>query len=313
MLLAGGQSNLTIATIGVILILSLATIGYWLLERFSPTQGLPKIGFRIRFLWIMLAVFLVAVAYSPAFLILYLALLSFLALKEYFSITPTRRADRRVLFWAYLAVPLQFYWIWQGWYPLFISFIPLYIFFFLPLLMVSVGETQGFLRAISTLVWGLVIMVFSLGHLAYLFVLPPLENSVTGGAGLFLFLIILTQLNDVAQFLFGKTFRYERLRLKVTTTRTWASLLGGMVTTSLISWLAAPLLTPFTEAESVAIGLIVALTSFIGYITMSAIKSDLHLKDRGSMTPGRGGILNRIDTLIYTAAVFFHLVFYLYY
>lgn len=310
---AASQSNLTVALIGVVLILSLATVGYWLLEWLSPTRGLPKIGSRIHFLWIMLVIFVLAVVYSPTYLILYLAFLSFLALKEYFSITPTRRADRRVLFWAYLAVPLQFYWIWQGWYPAFISFIPLYIFFFLPLLMVSVGETQGFLRAISTLAWGLVIMVFSLGHLAYLFLLPPLQNSGAGGAGLFLFLMILTQLNDVAQFLFGKLIRHERLRLKVTTTRTWASLLGGLAATGLVSWLSAPLLTPFTEAESVAVGLIVALAGFIGYITMSAIKSDLHLKDRGTMTPGRGGILNRVDTLIYTAPVFFHLVFYLYY
>jgi phosphatidate cytidylyltransferase len=179
--------------------------------------------------------------------------------------------------------------------------------------MVSVGETQGFLRASSTLAWGLVITVFSLGHLAYLLILPALDNSVTGGAGLFLFLMILTQLNDVAQFLFGRLWRHEKLLLKVTTTRTWVSLLGGMAATGLISWLAAPLLTPFTEAESIAVGLIIALAGFIGYIVMSAIKGDLKLKDRGTMTPGRGGILNRIDTLIYTAPVFFHLVFYLYY
>src|SRR5262245_18133493 len=127
--LVGNPSSLVIALIGVINILGLATIGYWLLERFSPARGLPKIGSRIRFLWIITAVFLLAISYGLGYLVLYLAFISLLALKEYFSITPTRRADRRVLFWAYLAIPLQFYWIWQGWYTAFISFIPLYIFF----------------------------------------------------------------------------------------------------------------------------------------------------------------------------------------
>jgi len=299
------RSNLVIAIIGVVTILGLATLGYGLLDWFSPSRNLPKIGSRIRFLWILTAIFLLAIGYGPGYMILYLAFLSFLALKEYLSITPTRRADRRVLFWAYLAVPLQFFWVWQGWYEAFVSFIPLYIFFFLPLLMVSVGETQGFLRASSTLSWGLVITVFSLAHLAYLLTLPA------GGAGLFLFLLILTQMGDVAQFLFGKLFRYQRLRLKVTQSRNWASLFGGMAVTVLLSWLAAPLLTPFSPAEAVAVGIIIALASFIGYVAMSAIKSDLQLKDRGSMTPGRGGILNRVDTLIYSAPVFLHLVLYL--
>jgi phosphatidate cytidylyltransferase len=300
-----GQSNLAIAMIGVVTILGLATLGYGLLDWFSPSRNLPKIGSRIRFLWILTAMFLLAISYSPGYMTLYLAFLSFLALKEYLSITPTRRADRRVLFWAYLAVPFQFCWVWQGWYEALVSFIPLYIFFFLPLLMVTVGETEGFLRASSTLSWGLVITVFSLGHLAYLLMLPQ------GGAGLFLFLLILTQLNDVAQFLFGKIFRHERLRLKVTQSRNWASLFGGMAIAALLGWLAAPLLTPFSAAESIAIGVIIALASFIGYVAMSAIKSDLQLKDRGSMTPGRGGILNRVDTLIYTAPIFLHLVLYL--
>jgi phosphatidate cytidylyltransferase len=86
-----------------------------------------------------------------------------------------------------------------------------------------------------------------------------------------------------------------------------------MAVTGLMSWLAAPLLTPLNTTQAIAVGIIIALASFIGYITLAAIKADLQLKDRGTMTPGQGGILNRVDTLIYTAPIFFHVIYYLYY
>jgi phosphatidate cytidylyltransferase len=91
--------------------------------------------------------------------------LSFLAFKEYVSLIPTRRADRRVLFWAYLAIIIQYYLISLHWYSMFLIFVPVYVFLFLPMRMVIAGETQGFLKAIGTIHWGLMLTVFSLGHL----------------------------------------------------------------------------------------------------------------------------------------------------
>jgi phosphatidate cytidylyltransferase len=305
--------NLIMAISAVVIILGLATVGYWLLKWLQPSGGLPKVGSRILFAWIMTGVFVLTITISRNYMLLFIAFISFLALKEYLSITPTRRADRRVLFFAYLAIPIQFYFIWQGWYIAFIVFIPLYAFLFLALLMAVMGETQGFLKAYSTLNFGLILTVFNLGHLAFLLVLPPAHNSATGGAGLFLFLVILTQLSDVAQFVFGRLFHHPRLRLRVSLTRSWASLIGGMLSMALLAWLMAPLLTPLSTTEAIGVGCLIAFSGFAGYITLSAIKSDLHLKDRGSMTPGQGGVLNRVDSLIYTAPLFFHIVFYFHY
>ncbi len=305
--------NLTTATTAVIVIMGLATVGLWLLKRFTSTQNLPKIRSRIVFAWILIGVFLLGVIYSLNYLFFFIAFIAFLALKEFLSITPTRRADRRILFLAYLTIPLQFCWIWLAWYEAFIYFIPVYIFLFLPFMMVLIGDTHGFLKAASVLGWVVVTTVFTLGHLAYLLVLPHAGNPVAGGAGLFMFLVILTQFNDVAQFLFGKLFVHTDIKLKVSTTRTWASLAGGIVLSALVAWLMAPLLTPFPQLHALAIGALIALGSFIGYTTMSAIKRDMQLKDRGSMVPGQGGVLNRIDSLLYTSPIFFHIVYYLYF
>lgn len=307
------QPGLVIATGIVVVALAIVSFGYVFLLWRSPSQSLPKIGERIRFLWALTAVFALTVLYSDKILLLYLAFVAFLALKEIFSITPTRRADRRVLFWAYLSIPIQFALIWADWRQAFIVFMPVYVFLVLPMIMVIVGETRGFVKAWSTLGWGILTTVFSLGYLAYVAMLPANADVAAGGAGLFIFLVGLAQLNHALQFVFGRMFDHARLQLKVSTTRNWASLVGSTFVTIPIALLIAPLITPFTAIQSIAIGAMISIGAFVGYIILSAIKSDLQLKDRGTMTPGHGGVLNRIDTVVYTAPFYFYIVSSLYY
>lgn len=302
------QYGLPMITNGLLVLLAIITLAYWLLLWFRPGPNLPKIGSRIAFLWVVLIMFLLAILYSPKVLILYIWFIAFLALKEFFSMTPTRRADRRVLFGAYLSLPIQFILILLQRRTAFILFAPIHVFLLLPMVMVMVGDPRGFLRAWSTIGWGIITTVYSLGHLAYLLVLPPLGDSSTTGAGLFIFLVALAQLSYAIQFIFGRLVSDPRLSLKVSQTRNWAGLVGSVVVTALVAWPVAPLITPFTPVQALLMGAIIAASSFVGYIVLSAIKMDLQIKDRGTMTPGHGGILNRIDNLIYTAPLFFYLV-----
>ncbi len=304
------RQNLAIAIGAVLALLVLATGIYLLLKQLKPTKNLPEIGVCIRSWWIMVIAFSVVLTFSQNLSLVFMSFLSFLALKEYLSITPTRRADRGILFWVYLSVPLQFYWIWIGWYWMFIIFIPIYVFLFLPMRMVMIGETRGFLKAAGILNWGIMTTVFSLSHMAYLLVLPLSGNPAAGGVGLLFFLVVLTQLNDIAQFLFGKMFGHYKITPTVSPNKTWEGLIGGVVSTTLISWLAAPLLTPFTATQAIAVGIIIALAGFTGDVVISAIKRDLQIKDTGTLIPGHGGILDRIDSLTYTAPLFFHIVIY---
>lgn len=306
------QPGLPMVTNGVVAVLAAITLGYWLLLWFRPSQSLSKIGSRIAFLWVVMGVFLLAILYSVKLLIIYIWFIAFLALKEFFSMTPTRRADRRVLFCAYLSLPVQFILILLERRIAFNLFAPIHVFLILPMVMVMVGEARGFLRAWSTMGWAIISTVYSLGHLAYLLVLPGAGTSTmvetTAGPGLFLFLVVLAQLSHAVQFVFGKLFPAPRFSLKVSKTRNWASLLGSLLIIPPLAWLLAPQITPFTPLEALAMGVIIAASAFIGYIILSAIKTDLQIKDRGTMTPGHGGVLNRIDTLIYTAPLFFYLV-----
>jgi phosphatidate cytidylyltransferase len=299
-----------LSILGLLVTASLVSLA---LVRRHPERDYTELRQRIRTWWIICALFGAAIALKPIFAICLLGFVSFLAFKEYITLIPTRRADHRVLFWAYLAIPLQYYWVVDAWYGVFIIFIPVYVFLLIPARMVLIGETEGFIRAAGTLHWGLMTTVFSLSHMAYLLALPPAGNPAAGGDGLLLYLLLLTQLNDVAQYVWGKSFGRHKVVPKVSPKKTLEGLLGGIATTALVGFLAAPYLTPLTPAEAAFAGLMIGAAGFLGDISVSAVKRDLGIKDSGNILPGHGGILDRVDSLTFTAPLFFHFVYYLHY
>ncbi len=298
---------------GIFGLLLIASLVVFILKRAHPDKDYTELASRVNSWWVMAGVFAAAMALSRGLSLMFLAFVSFLALKEYLSLIPTRRADRRVLFWAYLAIPVQFYWVAIGWYGMFIIFIPVYLFMLLPMRMVLIGETAGFLRAAGSLQWGLMLTVFNLSHMAYLLALPEAGNPTGGGAGLVLFLMFLTQFNDVAQYVWGKTLGKHKIIPKVSPKKTWEGFLGGIATTTLAAWLLAPHLTPLAGWEAPVSGLLIGLAGFVGDVNISALKRDLGVKDSGSLIPGHGGILDRVDSLTFTAPLFFHFLYYLHY
>ena len=149
---------------GILGILIVASLLSWYLHHKGPAGKYVELRQRVQSWWIMVGVFGVAIAIDRALSIVFFALVSFLALKEYLSLIPTRRADRRVLFWAYLSIPVQYYWIYRGWYGMFIVFIPVWVMLLISARMVLIGETRDFLRAVGTLQWGLMLMVFGISH-----------------------------------------------------------------------------------------------------------------------------------------------------
>ena len=231
---------------------------------------------------------------------------SFLALREFLSIIPVRSVDRGALFWVYLAIPLQYTWAYLNWFQLFTLFIPLYLFMFLSLRLVLTGETKGIFSAVGTLQWVVVLSVFSVSHIVYLFNIAHEGSHQAGPVGLILYLLALTQLNDVFQYIFGKLFGRRSIVPKISPKKTWEGLGGGVLMTTLLSFLIAPTLTAMSQFQSMVFGMLISLSGFFGDITMSAIKRDLKLKDTGKLLPGHGGILDRIDSLMFSSPLFFY-------
>jgi len=278
----------------------------------NPNKDYTELRQRIQSWWIMITILFVVLVINKTAAMVFFGLLSFLALKEFLSIVPMRLSDRCVVFWAYLAIPVQYYWVSQGWYGMFIVFIPVYMFLFLPLRMVLVGQTKGFIKAVGTIHWALMLTVFCISHIAYLLVLPE-KNQDAGSVGLVLFLLFMTQFNDVCQYIWGKLLGSHKIIPKVSPNKTWEGFLGGLGSITVCCGFVAPLLTPLTFKQGLLAGLLISGSGFIGDVVISAVKRDLQIKDSGHLIPGHGGILDRLDSLTFTSPLFFHFIYYLIY
>lgn len=306
-------TNLQYALWGIVALLVVSTLAIGLKALIMPNTDDRELWLRMGSWWVIAGLFVVSIALGRAFAIAYFGLISFLALKEYLSMVPARQTDKKLHYLAYLAAPLQYYWIWLGWNTLFFVFIPVYLFLIMAFCLMIASETQGFLKAASSLHWGLMAAVFLLSHVAYLLALPDSGNPAAGSAGLVLFVVFLTQFNDVLQFIWGKLLGKTKVVPKISPSKTVEGLLGGVISTTFLAWLLAPHLTPLLSWEPLAAGVIIGLGGFAGDVLISAIKRDIGIKDASNLIPGHGGVLDRIDSLIVSAPLFFYFVYYLHY
>jgi len=300
----------------ILIISSLATLSLVLFLRRQflcrRDAGDREVWLRVKTWWaIVLSLF--AVLYiSNGFSVWFFCFVSYLAFKEFITLIPTRISDHRVIFWAYCTIPVQYYFIYISWYGMFIVFIPVYIFLLIPVRMLLRGDTQDFLKAVGTLHWGLMSTVFGLSHAAFLLTLRCEGSGEEYGVGLVLLLVFLTEANDIAQYCWGKALGRAKVVPSVSPNKTWAGLVGGVATTTFLAGLAGPALSPLPLSRALAVGLLTGIIGFFGDICVSAIKRDIGIKDSGKMLPGHGGILDRVDSLTFTAPVFFHFIYYSY-
>ena len=253
----------------------------------------------------MFVIFSLATLFNPAVSLVSLMVLSFFSLKEYFSMIKTRKADRRLFLWAYLSIPVQFYWIYIGWYGMFIIFIPIYVFLFLPLPRLLSKGTVGFLRSVSSTQWGLMLMVFGLSHLGYYQVASP-----EYGAGLVLYLVVLTQMNDVIHYLISIFWGKRKVIPTANPHLTWEGFLGAFAVTTAVSVLIYPYLTPLNLTFGIVSGILISLSGFVGSLTISVLKRDLLIGDDGKAEGLKESYLSRVDSLAYTSPIFFHVIRY---
>lgn len=283
------------------------------IARNRPEKDLNVSRSRIQSWWILAGTFTFAIVVNQYVALVFFAFISFIALKEYFTLIPTRHIERALLFWAYLAVPAQYTWVAMKWYPMFMIFIPVYMFVFLPVSMVITGRPSGFLRLAGVLHWGLMITVFSLSHVAYLVALPDGPGGRVVGAGLLVYLVLLTELNNVFQYVWARIIGRKRIAPRINPARTWWGLVCGIATTTLVAIWLAPYLTPMGHRGALFAGLIIGAGGFLGDMTISMLKRDLRVRETGSYIPGHGGVLDRVDSLTFTAPVFFHYIRFFYF
>lgn len=306
------QRDLMMVVILIFGILIFASLLFFIIGKIKPQANLSELKSRTRSWWIMASLVLAAVLINTTLSYVAMAMLSFIAFRELYSVLGFRESDRRAIFWAYVSIPVQYYLAYIGWYGAFIIFIPVVMFLCLPMRMVLKGDTVGIIKSMSSLHWILMLTVFGLSHMAYLLSLPDLPGFTSGGRGLLLFLVFLTEINDVMQFTWGKLLGRHKIIPKVSPNKTWEGFIGGVISTTLIGY-GLGFLTPLSDLQVLFVSFMISVSGFVGDVVMSSVKRDIGIKDMGATIPGHGGILDRIDSLAYTTPVFFHLIYYIAY
>mgnify|MGYP001615522113 FL=1 len=251
------------------------------------------------------------IASQPVFLLLW-TLISFLAFKEYLSLISPRQEDRRVLFFAYLAIPIQYFFVAIHWYGMFIILIPVYVFLFLPFCMILQGRVKGFVQSVGSLHWGLMLTTFSISHAAYLLALPHLQGVHFNGKTLLLFLLLLTQCNDIVQYIVSE-WGGRQIAPQISPGKTWAGCIIGGSATIVLAVAIAPYLTPLPWIGAALVGSLMALAGLVGDLIVSVVKEDMGANEGSAFLPGRSGVLGWLNSLTYAAPLFFHTMYYFYY
>jgi phosphatidate cytidylyltransferase len=270
---------------------------------------IENLNARTRAWWKMCAIFALTLMIGRVGSLVLFGLLSLLALREYITLVPTRRGDHRTLLWSFFIItPLQYYLIGIAWYGFFAIMIPVFAFVFVPTRIAMSGDTEHFLERAAKIQFGLMICAFCLSHAPALLILniPRFEGR---NAQLLLYLVLVDQMSDVLQYVWGKLTGRHKIAPSVSPGKTWEGFLGGVATATLLGaalWRA----TPFTPLQAAGMSLVITLLGFAGGLVMSAIKRDAGVKDFGAVIEGHGGILDRIDSLCFAAPIFFHLVRY---
>lgn len=298
--------TLFLAVGGVLVVASL--VGWLLKTRAAgeaPHPVIDNLNARIKAWWLMIGMIGLAFLGGKTGVILLFMFASFAALREFITLTHTRRGDHWALATGFFVVlPLQYYLIWIEWYGLYSIFVPVYAFLLLPIMAALFGDVTRFLERTAKVQWGLMVSVFCLSHVPALLTL-----TIPGFEGrnllLIAFLVLVVQSSDVLQYVWGKLFGRRKIAPQTSPSKTLEGFAGGVLSATALGaclwWI-----TPFHPWQAMVMALIITLLGFLGGLVMSAIKRDRGVKDWGYTIEGHGGVLDRLDSVCFAAPIFFH-------
>jgi len=360
----------TLWLLGVVLVLLVIALAIGQTLKRQPESSidhalLQRFNLRVRAWWMMFAILIAGFLLGYAWTVILFGAVSFWALREFVTMTPTRRGDHRALFWVFFVfTPLQYLLVGAGrafadpqgpvtgwladflllrgvdFYGLYSIMIPVYASLYIPARIAVSGDHKRFLERSAKIQAGLLICVYSLSYAPALLQLdvqtykeaPAATNLEEGAkpglsaeedvapvaaakkrpwtegsrAGLLFYFILIVQLSDLFQHAWGKFLGRRVIAPEINASRTWEGFFGGVATTALLGsllwWV-----TPFRIWEAACLAAVTAVMGFAGSMTLSAIKRDRGVRDTGTLVQGHAGVLDRIDSMCFSAPVFFHL------
>ena len=315
------SAELLWALSGILLILAIGSCVRLVALGRSSSELRTKRLQSLRTWWILATCVCIALVAGRPGMCLLMASASVLALREFVPLVASRTCDRLAARSLYATLLVSCILLLLGEVRMWSVGMP-FLIILLPCLSGLVqGEPRGYVSSTSSLIYGGLLLVYALSHTVVLFAVPQTQSGPIGPAGWFLYLLLLTEINDIAQALIGRRFGAHKrhcITPVISPNKTWEGFLGGLGATMLLSVLLASELTTLTAfqipltndlslpgaATPLVSGAGIALLGFLGDINMSAIKRDAGVKDGSQLLPGMGGMIDRIDSLTFTAPAF---------
>ncbi|MFD1160466.1 phosphatidate cytidylyltransferase [Roseovarius aestuarii] len=307
------HDSLMALMMGVVVVLILAsTIGGILSAQLKdgPSRSVVEnLNARIWAWWVMVILLGLAFLWGRTGVTLLFAVCSFNALREFITLTNARRADHWMLAAVFFVVlPLQYYLVFTDWYGFYTVLVPVYVFLLMPVISALRGESKDFLIRVAEVQWAAMVTIYFVSHVPAL-----LSLNIPGFEGqniqLVAFLIIVVQASDVLQYIWSKLLGKHKMAPRLSPAKTIEGFVGGVASATVLGaclwWV-----TPFTFFQAGVMSLVIALMGFFGGLVLSAIKRDRGVKDWGDVITGHGGFIDRLDSIIFAAPIFFHLTRY---
>lgn len=261
---------------------------------------------RVNSWWGMITFIGLALLLGKIGVMILFAFASFAALREFLTLTHKRKADHISLALAFFVVlPLQYVFVGMEWTSMFAIFIPVYAFLLLPIVSALRGDSERFLMRVAETQWGLMIAVFCVSHV------PALMTVDIPGYGdrailLVPFLVMVVQLGDLLEYFFGRRIGKTKIAPKLSP-KTLKGMACGIVSAALIGGLLS-WITPFGVFGAMVMAAVASIVGMLGNLVFAAIKRDRGVKDWSHLIPGQGGFVDQLDSVVFAAPIFYHLV-----
>jgi phosphatidate cytidylyltransferase len=277
------------------------------------TALLETFRLRVHAWWVLCSVLAAAFFIGKIATVVLFGLIAFWALREFITLTPTRPGDHRTLFLVFfLVAPLQFLLVGMANYPLYSIVIPVYAFLFVPAMIALAGDFKRFLERTAKIQTAMLICVYCLSYAPALLTLNLPNTAPGANTRLLFFFVLIVQLSDALQYAWAQIPSRHVIVPTINPSKTWEGLVGGTASVTLVGgilWWATPFQGPAWWMAA-AMSLVISLMGFAGGLTLSAIKRDRGVRDYGTLVEGHGGVLDRIDSICFSAPVFFHFTLY---
>jgi phosphatidate cytidylyltransferase len=191
-----------------------------------------------------------------------------------------------------------------GWYGLFAA-LPVFVIALTLIVPILRNRAAGELPKLGLSIIGFILIGWMFGHLGFL-------TNATHAYGFICYIIFATEITDISAFTFGRLFGKHPLRSEISPRKTVEGAIGAVVVAMILPWLLRFSFPFFGVKQLILTGLIVGIGGVLGDLSISMIKREIGVKDMSRAIPGHGGVLDRIDSLVYVAPLFMYMIGYYY-